>query len=763
MRPGRAAGGGKRAGRALLAVATALAYAAIPVPSASAAPPSSLQALTESGCYDPTQGNADYEAYGPTDVNVQAGAGKVTVGENRAGTITVFKYPNPSFYNQVKYFALSRDAAGRVSAQFPNEGSFAGIAYRTRAGRGFAWLRDWPSVQRYDSADTAVPVTTYRSPARLGLRLRVTDTDLAMPDGTFVRQLWVKRGRRSPVRGASLVYFENFNPVATRLQYLPIADWCLTQDSDQHAAYDPRARAVVHSWQGTDKASGAATSVAFAFGWDRADAGHQVGGDGRDPATQPSQPPDGFDQASRAPYRLGGDGSADGQATGTLSTRLRFDRRGRAAARLAIGSATNAAAAVHALGSARRTSFKRQMRTVARWWHDWLARTRLPASADRRVVAVAKRTLITVRLAMVPGTGAIVASADTQGPYGEDWIRDGAFINRLLDVNGFADAVTAHNLFYARVQTSADNPSPVRPPGNWTMASYGDGIDGAPIPFEIDETGLGIWALWDHDRFLAGRAASDYLGRVYPAIVRAADFLTQCQDPITGLQCSASEDDNYTPSQSLHGAETVWLGLKSALAAAHATGDKSPRVATWGARLARLDKAIAALYDPATHSYREGNAAGNAYNVDYGDGGWLLWPVEYRPFGDATMLGEAGAVRGALDSSLKGPHGEYEAKALLGLAHAWSHPTPDQAAKLESTLRYMARALTTSTGLFGEAWRRFAGGRPAPVEDMPHVWEHSLFYLAALEIDGSRPYWFQHGDLWRRACRSGTAPPRACR
>src|SRR3954452_15074723 len=84
------------------------------------------------GCYDPTQSNADFEAYGPTDVNVQAGNNRVTVNENAAGTITVFKYPNPSLYNQIKYFTVSRDGAGRVHTRFPNEGSFAGIRWETR-------------------------------------------------------------------------------------------------------------------------------------------------------------------------------------------------------------------------------------------------------------------------------------------------------------------------------------------------------------------------------------------------------------------------------------------------------------------------------------------------------------------------------------------------------------------------------------------------------------------------------------------------------
>jgi GH15 family glucan-1,4-alpha-glucosidase len=378
------------------------------------------------------------------------------------------------------------------------------------------------------------------------------------------------------------------------------------------------------------------------------------------------------------------------------------------------------------------------------------------------VIDVAKRALASVRLARAARTGAIVASANTQGPYGEDWIRDGAFINRVLDRNGLSDWVTQHNLFYARVQASPQNPSPVRPPGNWSMAYYFDGVDGAPIPWEIDETGLGVWTLFDHYRYLRGDAARRYLARVYPAIVRAADFLTACEDPTNGLQCVANEDDNYTPSQSLHGAETVYLGLQSAIAAAAAHGDRSADVTSWKQRLARLRAAIDALYDPSRHAYRTGGS-GNAYNLDYGDGGWLLWPVHFKPYGDPTMVGEANAVDAAMRTSLAAPRGQYEAKALLGLAHAWKPFSRAHGRTLRRTMRYMARALTTPTGLFGESWERLPSGRPFPVQDQPHVWEQSLFYLAALEIEGSHPYRFQSGDFYSRACGRGTAPAVACR
>src|SRR5436305_7921404 len=111
--------------RGLSFAATAILLAAVPAAARASAGADPLAVLPEPHCYNATQPNADYEAYGPTDVSVQAGDGRVTVGENPDGTLTVFKYPNPSFYNQVKYLAVSRDANGRAHAQFADEGRLA--------------------------------------------------------------------------------------------------------------------------------------------------------------------------------------------------------------------------------------------------------------------------------------------------------------------------------------------------------------------------------------------------------------------------------------------------------------------------------------------------------------------------------------------------------------------------------------------------------------------------------------------------------------
>ena len=308
-------------------------------------------------------------------------------------------------------------------------------------------------------------------------------------------------------------------------------------------------------------------------------------------------------------------------------------------------------------------------------------------------------------------------------------------------MNGHRNMVTDHNRFYKRVQTTFTNLSLLRAPGNWPMNSYSSGVDGGPIPYEIDETGLGIWTLWRHYKYLGRRSGRAYLREMYPSIILAANFLTRCEDRSNHLQCWAWEDDHVIPSQTLSGASAVYLGLKSAIRAARAMRDNSRRVASWRARLSRLRGAIDDLYDEENNAYRQSPSDPDASTVDYGTGGSLLWPVAFRSYRDSRMQGEADKVKGAMIASLTSEQGSYEAKSLLGLAYAWAPLSSERSRLLNSVLRYMASRLTTETGLFGESWKRF-NGRPLAGQAQPHVWQHALFYLAAVKINGAQPYTF---------------------
>src|SRR4051794_34786461 len=357
---------------------------------AQSAPPT----IGPGGCFDPTQSNADFEAYGPTDVTVQAGNNTVTANENGAGTVTVFKYPDPSLYNQIKFFAVSRDEHGVVHTRFPNEGAFLGVSWTAHGKTGFAWLRDWRAKQGWASQDLPVPVTTWRSPAALGLT--VTSTDLAPPGGAaFVRNVVVRRSKRSPVRAVTVFAFANFNPVANHVALLPIDDWC-TPGTDGQSAYDAPTHAAVTSWSGTDQATGTQRAISVAFGLDRADSSHEVGQDGHDPATDGTGGPDGFDQAAAAPHKLGGQNTATGQTTATFARVLRLGRSRRAAVQVIAAGGTDAATALGALRQARTQAFAAQLAAERRDWRAFLKHTKLPKGAPKRVVEVAKRSLISL-------------------------------------------------------------------------------------------------------------------------------------------------------------------------------------------------------------------------------------------------------------------------------------------------------------------------------------------------------------------------------
>jgi GH15 family glucan-1,4-alpha-glucosidase len=451
-----------------------------------------------------------------------------------------------------------------------------------------------------------------------------------------------------------------------------------------------------------------------------------------------------------------------------MLTPLDFGAHGEATARMIIGAGSSSDAALAALRGERQQAWGAELAAVTRYWRGWLAGAPLPAVPANnpeasRIQAVAKRSLITMRLAVDPGSAAIVASGDTQGPYGEDWIRDGSFIDEALDEAGYHNLVSRHEQFEVSAQTTATNPDVLRPSGNWPMATYGDGVPGGPIPYEIDETGFGAWTLWQHSTFLSPVAARTYLQQVFPAIARAADWITACQDPLDGLQCQANEDDNLTPTQTLHGAGPDLLGLRSAILAAGALGLElsDPRVAQWSARAGTLQQAIDKLWLPSRGVYGEGAGDAGASSPAtpnetqlFSDGGWLLWPVQLHsmsatndPVGAQRMASEANAtLAAALDSLGNQASGGYEAKGLLGACKSLpglpaAAQTPARAqlqravGMLASSSASSARGFTTDTGLFAEFWQVFGAGSSAhvvPLNDAPHVWEHALYYMTAL-------------------------------
>lgn len=124
------------------------------------------------------------EIYGPTDINAMSANGSMAVATNDEGTVTVLRYPRPSYYDQVKYRTSSweEDRFGALE----NEGPFLGVLV---PGQGVTWLRDVPVEQGYasETADTVAQTCTIDD---LGVQVTVTDTVAADRDA-FERAIGV--------------------------------------------------------------------------------------------------------------------------------------------------------------------------------------------------------------------------------------------------------------------------------------------------------------------------------------------------------------------------------------------------------------------------------------------------------------------------------------------------------------------------------------------------------------------------------------------
>jgi hypothetical protein len=532
----------------------------------------------------------------------------------------------------------------------------------------------------------------------------------------------VARSRTSPARYVRVFSFANFNPIFSKSAAAPEDDWCMDDASDDGAAYVSEADAVVHAAAGVDESTGDDSSVALVMAFKGASEGHAIG----------------IDPGNSA-YADAADGALSNNATTTSvsdaaifdSLALKHDRSARTSVVFAAGRSKRAA--LDRLTTVRRQGASQVRRVKAAWWRDWLRSARLPKGAPPLVVRLAKRSLITLRQA-IDAEGLIVSSVATQSPLGLDWVRNGAYMNAaLIEARHFKEA-KRHNLAYYEHQAKLE--ASTTPRGNWPTSMYADGVPGSSTPYEVDSTGFGLWTLWDVYR---ASGDIDHLAKVYDAIRRAADHLTDtCTDVTTGLQCFAHEEDGTTIRRTIVGAQAAWMGLDAATHAAQQAidsfGHSAQKRNAWRDRRNQLrDAILETLYDDGCRCYtRSMEAAGT-----------LLWPVRLFARGSAHSDRHAHIVWKAVRKRIAGDvkRGGTEARGLLGLAHAWAGRSAKMR-NLERGLTWLAKErVTKGTGLLGGAWR-VRKGRVEIMRSQPHVWHHAMFYLAALETYGKRAYSF---------------------
>lgn len=723
--------------------------------------------------FKPLHINEGPEIYGPTRINAQLGNQGLSVALNRDGTITVFRYPRPSFYDQVKHHATDRHQEPFWGAD-PNAGAFLGLVVQTPAGKEVHWLRNWESNQRYVDDFSDVVRTTYTN-NDLGLTVTVKDlvpinesvtagrkgdegtTGFHGLDGdALIRNITVRRTDHSPVKNAKIVGFENFNLVVSKNPLIPTSDWAQEIQNTDYARYVRNQDAIVHTKSGHDLSKNfKPTSVATVMGFEGSSSSHEVSGD----RYLGSPLPDGAYDGLNKTKTLSGRDRFKGQTTGALSKKLQFSS-GEAQARLIFTAADSKESALDVLQRARSLAFGYAKKQKEAWFETLTEDASIPRTQNRAIVNVSKRALSTLLLNYDPRSGGIVASIATQSPYGLDWPRDGAYFNYVLDHElDLHEWVEKHNYWYAERQ-EASGSSLLRPEGTFAMNYYTDGPVGGPIPWEIDEGGYAVWLYYDHYRATGDR---EYLKKIWPAMKEAAEFLRTYEASCgfwvrdcANLQKLAFEDDNVVPSQTIIGAGTAWMAMDAASKAARTLG-KQNIAAKFRDRKKELGIAInRELWD------HERKIWGKKL-LQQSSAGWLdplmaelTWPIRFRSPSNPRMeqhiesswdiikgsfeQPEAGKEDARMTNAVGDPMGLYETKTLLSGAMVWKNT--DKMARVERGLKWSAeRWATNSTNIMGEVWM-VEDGEVITTVSQPHAWEQILFYLAAVEAYPDHRFYF---------------------
>jgi GH15 family glucan-1,4-alpha-glucosidase len=204
------------------------------------------------------------------------------------------------------------------------------------------------------------------------------------------------------------------------------------------------------------------------------------------------------------------------------------------------------------------------------YWELWVDKSEWDFGGVPDEAAEAFRRSLLVLRTQIDHDGGITAANDhdivgfSRDTYSYVWPRDGALVARALDLAGHVENSRAFFDFCHRVITKEGYFLHKYNPDGSLASSWHpwQGREGKQLPVQEDETGLVVWALWNHvDRYRDVEWMRDkYRGLV----VRAADWMASYVDPATGLPHPSY--DLWEERYGVHAftVAAVWAGLVSA-------------------------------------------------------------------------------------------------------------------------------------------------------------------------------------------------------
>jgi GH15 family glucan-1,4-alpha-glucosidase len=671
--------------------------------------------------------------FGASSTNAAIGNGRLTVGISKYGDLVNLRWPCSNFFDHLNYktlyklpFAWQVEDYNRFYNAGERQGSFAGLKYSLQGKEIITWFKneDWQQQQSYYSADAPILINTYINNA---LGIKVTCTDFVLNDiDVLNRHFKIEKIKDEPLLNLQLVYATNMAPCNKKPLFDPSADWYKDNNNGFLTMYDKTEEAFlsfipaeenksiripkgasaneVHDYINTiennfpskDTTLLAIRDIYCAIGANRKTANTALYEDGTLPKS--------LDDVLK-PNDLN---AAYGPTLCLAYYDINWNNK-QDEISILFSFASNAKKAITQLKK-QSSEFNKNLNTTNAYWTNKISKAKLPDIKDKQMINTLKRTLINVLITANPETGAIGSSVSAcQPPYTMIWPRDAAVMGYVLDCAGFTEEAEKNALFFAKTQRQFDGQDCRKPSngecykGTWFQCYYADGTPSWMYDFEVDEVGWGIWMWYAHSTFLNKEKQKAYLEKLKPNIKLAADFLVVFRDKKNNLQKKAREDDLLWKSQTIIGAATSIMGLKSAISALTILDATDTDIQKYKVRLAELEAAtLKEFWKEKTQQFQK------AVYGNFGPRGIIIWPSIYWPASDSKMDHHADALSEQLkpffNKTEKAFNKEwwYIGKATMAMAYAWKD-NPERLPIVENYLKQMlTEVCTQDTWVYGE-------------------------------------------------------------
>ncbi|MCH8203515.1 MAG: hypothetical protein IID09_00035 [Candidatus Hydrogenedentes bacterium] len=612
------------------------------------------------------------EIYGPRDLAMVSGIGRLTVGVNGRGRISLCKWPSPGYNDQISYRVRATGPSGREVD--PGHGLQWGI----RMDGELVWMNDprWQIGQRYEAPSNTIMVTQARWPES---RVVVTQRVSVLPQrDVFVSELEVA-GAASPPQ---VYWFANFTPCTRHLPELPVADWLLDNLNDFAVFSDADEGVVVHfrpekpgreDWERAERLSESAASAgqwrSFRDGtWIayRGSGVFQAAHCGSGTVTPAEALSFLRDPAGRASAATG-----DCYSVVEIIPEKKSDRY-RASVAVAFGESY--AQAKELLDDVAEMDAADLFRETADFQRRLLRVAKYPETENQRISDYLQRAQLTILASRDSSTGSVVRSPAIQPPLARDWPRYGAWMIHAMDQAGRLDVAESHIKFYlSNVRSTYARGKPM---GSLPSSTYTDGVE-ASAHFLVDDEAVAwlLWAISEHGRFLPEGARNEFFESIWEPVVLCTDFLADWKDSRRGAPLWAEDPITLGDTKTRERLFASKLGLDGAINVAAAIGRAPPE--SWLDRQRQIDNLVRGLV--------------LAGGIQWGVGEPLPMFLDELGEVDEQILEEAATSRLQALEELSG----YDAaKAFAELAMLW-RGQPDKLARLRPyTMLAMQNSLT---------------------------------------------------------------------